>query len=701
MANTTTTPEMKVPHLAAASGGSGVPHALWRPQMQTFLMRHGIEERDYAREIARWSELAAAVANNAEAEEQAAIDLLLGGGGGSAASSSSATPADKNEKTDDEKQRARKRIADLITRARKAYGFLYAALPADLRSLVADVPQGYAFGIWSLLEKKFRNTEQDSVMALWERLTTMSMERDEDFDTYKARVDSVCELLNSAKQQPPAGLYTALLLWRLQPRYATAVLTLKTGDKLKDATNIDWAAIAEYMGQYERSQRALRESDSSADRIMSLRDKTHAPHQQQKGGRRTPPPLHEIKCYNCQKMGHYASDCKEKPRPRHKDVDHQRESQQSRGPQTDKGSRRPHRSGAKGRNDSSASGSSDDEVEGKQKKSPAAGRSNLARNSNKFAPLSSDEDEVDPLVEHSYCARVLAGLAGEGARKQLAAVATEKPVSEKHVKWLDLALKTTAHAVDTGATVATTGTRTALVNLRRCEPMPIKMANGAIVTAMHKGDMPLRLPIAGRARKHVRVTICHVYYHERFDVNLLSWDRMRTEGWEMHSTTAGTHLITPGGRRVNANTRGRLTLLENCASGRAYATRPARPTCKTAEELILLHQRVGHVSWKKLLQMCRTGATHGLGDVSQLPPEELRRAEKAIKECAACTQGKAHKNALGHRGLDKGTKPGEVLHMDTFYTVLRDARTQQKYHEYCMVATDGHTEWRWAPRPAP
>ena len=46
--------------------------------MQTFLMRHGIEERDYAREIGRWSELAAIVATDAEAEEQAAINILLG-----------------------------------------------------------------------------------------------------------------------------------------------------------------------------------------------------------------------------------------------------------------------------------------------------------------------------------------------------------------------------------------------------------------------------------------------------------------------------------------------------------------------------------------------------------------------------------------------------------------------------------------------
>ena len=69
---------------------------------------------------------------------------------------------------------AKKKVSDMIGRSKKAYGFLFAALPADHRQLIADVPQGYAFGIWSFLEKKYRNTEQDSVMALWEKITTIA-----------------------------------------------------------------------------------------------------------------------------------------------------------------------------------------------------------------------------------------------------------------------------------------------------------------------------------------------------------------------------------------------------------------------------------------------------------------------------------------------------------------------------------------------
>ena len=46
--------------------------------MQTFLMRHGIEVRDYTREIPAWKKLLAAVQASAEAEEDSAIELMLG-----------------------------------------------------------------------------------------------------------------------------------------------------------------------------------------------------------------------------------------------------------------------------------------------------------------------------------------------------------------------------------------------------------------------------------------------------------------------------------------------------------------------------------------------------------------------------------------------------------------------------------------------
>jgi hypothetical protein len=306
-----TAADARAPQLAAANGSAGVPHALWRPQMQTFLMRVGMEERDYAVEIPEWSGLAAAVQESAVAKEQAAISRLLGRQAAAAAASSSQGASAKKEKEKEQEITAQEKedklcVAALIGRSRKAFGYLYSALSADLRPLVADVPQGYAFGIWSFLEKKFRSTEQDSVMALWERITSIRQDETETFDVYKARVDAERELLAHAKQALPPGLYASLLLWRLQPRYATAVLTLKTGDLLKDAAAIDWQRISEYMAQYERSQLGLGDIDGpgvSDQRAMSARSKSKS-----KSGDQGHEPSN-VQCFNCHKYGHYASRC--------------------------------------------------------------------------------------------------------------------------------------------------------------------------------------------------------------------------------------------------------------------------------------------------------------------------------------------------------------------------------------------------------
>ena len=241
-----------------------------------------------------------------------------------------------------------------------------------------------------------------------------------------------------------------------------------------------------------------------------------------------------------------------------------------------------------------------------------------------------------------------------------------------------------------------------LINLRRCTPKPIRMANGAVVSAIYKGDLRLRLPVAGQEGQFVLVTIRGVYYHEDFDANLLSWGIMRKHGWEMHSGKAGTYLITPGGKRVDASTQAELTILEHAETTKG-AQQPSRAfavlggvVCLKGKELLHLHRRLGHVSWTRLVEMCKAGVTIGIGDIRGMPAPELEKAERAIKLCPACAQAKAHRKAIGKRGLDRGTRAGEVMNFDTFYSITRDAATGKKLVQYCLVGVDAYTEWKVA-----
>ena len=451
------------------------------------------------------------------------------------------------------------------------------------------------------------------------------------------------------------------------------------------------------------------ESPGAADRAMAVRGnhshgagkKPSSADGNQPGDNRRPD-LSKIQCFNCHKMGHYRSDCT-KP-DRRKD------------PKEGEDRKKPEQP-TKPSSDVSSEGSSDSEgsTSGREKKPK---RMLLVRTLNSFSALTDDEDELsdtdgDKDESAAPSERAFHVKAQDSKRKKSSKSptppkdrrqeSTKKKSTELSVPVgtptsLDEALRSTSKAVDSGATACVTGNKDCLINMRRCSPRPLLMANDAVVNSVWKGDMPLRLKEAG-TDKIVRILIRNVYFHESIEANLLSWGDMRLDGWEFHSDLKGTHLITPKGTRIQASTRGRMTVLDDAGPERLYATRLGRAVCRDAEELLAMHRRVGHVSWDKLVKMCKsTEATAGVGSIDKMSSNELKKAEGLVKQCEACIAGKLKRNALGHRGLDMGTTAGEVLHMDTFYVMMRDPQTRKKYREYCLVASCGFTKAEWVAK---
>jgi len=134
---------------------------------------------------------------------------------------------------------------------------------------------------------------------------------------------------------------------------------------------------------------------------------------------------------------------------------------------------------------------------------------------------------------------------------------------EAAAKSLDAALKGTAWGADSMASSRCSGNKNLLYNLRRCSPVPVTVADGAVVTAMYVGSTDLYLKVAGSDRT-VHIQIDGVYYHERFDANLLSAQTLVAEGWELHCSKDETYILTPEKDKVVASTLGRLTVL-HCA----------------------------------------------------------------------------------------------------------------------------------------
>jgi hypothetical protein len=276
-------------------------YAAWRPAMENVLMRAGIAARDYKEANADWAALVEAVDRWTTADESASIAYALGRGTASSSSAAGPTTAEKE---------ARRGATEAVARAKRAYALLYQALTDELRRLVASVPQGDAYGLWSWLEKRFQSTEQDNVGDLWDAFTQLAQESDESFDQYKARVDHVYGLLAHAKDKPSAGLYAHRLLWKLSARYNPAVLALKASGKLKEADKIDWDEIVAFVNNHERSEQRLNGDDTADGRAMAATTRGDRRGAHRDGAAET------RDCFNCGETGHLARNCKKARRAR-------------------------------------------------------------------------------------------------------------------------------------------------------------------------------------------------------------------------------------------------------------------------------------------------------------------------------------------------------------------------------------------------
>ena len=286
--------QAQVPRLVTGS------YSAWRPVMENVLMRAGILARDYKVENKDWAALVAAVDRWAMDDESASIAHVLGR---TSTSSSSTTSTTASTTTSTPAKEARRGAEEVVARTKKAYSMLFAALPEELRRLVAHVSQGDAYGLWSWLERRFQNTEQDNIGDLWDKFTGLSQESEQTFDEYKASVDHVYGLLAHAKDKPSAGLYAHRVLWKLSHRYNAAVLALKASGKLKDADKIDWAGVVAFINDHERSESRLNDDRDSEGSAMSVA--------RTRGGRSH---VANMDCYNCGEKGHMARDCKKQHR---------------------------------------------------------------------------------------------------------------------------------------------------------------------------------------------------------------------------------------------------------------------------------------------------------------------------------------------------------------------------------------------------
>jgi hypothetical protein len=233
--------------------------------------------------------------------------------------------------------------------------------------------------------------------------------------------------------------------------------------------------------------------------------------------------------------------------------------------------------------------------------------------------------------------------------------------------------------VDSMASIHASSDKDMFLELKPCEPFVVKGMDGGVLEASLSGRLQLHLNSNG---VQSTVVLENVYYHPSFAASLLSLGCLTELGWTFHSDKDATFLITPANHKVSLRQDHRVSMLHCTASsrsgvkdqGQVYSVHEgtaAREATGVVLELIRLHEQLGHVGFDRMMVMLEKQATDGLAR-KPVATAVLKEARARVLECKACTQGKGTRNAFGHRGLDKGTQPGEVLHMDTNHVTVID-----------------------------
>ena len=333
-------------HAPRLSGGE--QFAAWVVNMHVFLQKNaadGIHTTPMTN--ARWLALAKKAAQWSANDLEAAIDLIdlsedsdrdehadAAAAEAARKSSSSAKPRAKQDPDEGKEVGEAKKLAEAkklvgtkVALSRKIHGYIWTALPDDLRDQVRGVvPDGFAYGLWHWLKNKFQNTEEDNVHDMLAQFFALQMLETETFDAWRARVNHLERLLAGANEKQTPRVYAFILLGRLTARFMPATLALKASGKMNDLAKINWDDIATFVNSYERSDQRARDGEAtqSAMALQHSRGNTESRDSNREPSRfhsrsnrndrssrdsRDPRDFSEYKCRGCKQVGHIERYC--------------------------------------------------------------------------------------------------------------------------------------------------------------------------------------------------------------------------------------------------------------------------------------------------------------------------------------------------------------------------------------------------------
>jgi len=262
---------------------------------------------------------------------------------------------------------------------------------------------------------------------------------------------------------------------------------------------------------------------------------------------------------------------------------------------------------------------------------------------------------------------------------------------------LKAALNRKAWGIDTMASVHICSNKSLFVSdLRPCNPVDVQVADGKVIRTELCGTVTLILHSADKTST-TRCTLSGLLYHPDFSVNLLSWVKLSKQGWELHSSRDASYLMTPAKKRIALSTTDSVLVLHATSESEAkkvacplISTNHQATPLNTASDLVRMHELLGHIGFDTMLHALKGSQTDGIGSLN-MSNECIQQGRELVRNCTACLKGKGTRTRFGRRGLARGNRPLQVLHMDS-YVIVRQGSEGQIIHEYGVVIVDSFAE---------
>jgi hypothetical protein len=218
--------------------------------------------------------------------------------------------------------------------------------------------------------------------------------------------------------------------------------------------------------------------------------------------------------------------------------------------------------------------------------------------------------------------------------------------------------------LDSGASAHICNELNLLSNIRTIDPVQVRVANGESIYCSKVGEVllgPLKHP---ESHDEITIQLSDVLYSEKFSANLVSVPRLSEKGFRVSFGPKQNHavIVPPNCDDIEIlceNVNGVYQIRQRFqstskANALVVLRNPNAHNCQV-NEIISLHNRLGHLHSQGLAKLIREKAAEGLPEISVSEVNNIIRME-----CKHCDLGKSHQSKFSAE--TKQQPATEVLH---------------------------------------